>query len=103
MKINIDQEVVFEKLRIIILRSKSLATQSAKRSIFCGGRQKRFFRSIDFRRNKFDIPGRVVSIEYDPNRTSLIAQINYTDGEKRYILAPLCFEIGVEVVSVKKK
>ncbi len=67
-----------------------------------GGRHKRFFRSIDFKRNKFDISGKVVSIEYDPNRTSLIAQINYIDGEKRYILAPLGLEIGDEVVSGEK-
>src|SRR3989304_438213 len=67
-----------------------------------GGRHKRFFRSIDFKRDKFDITGRVVSIEYDPNRTSLIAQINYSDGEKRYILAPLGLEIGDEVVSGEK-
>lgn len=53
-----------------------------------GGQHKRFFREIDFKRNKFGIAGKVVAIEYDPNRTCDIALIQYTDGEKRYILAP---------------
>jgi large subunit ribosomal protein L2 len=67
-----------------------------------GGRHKRFYRVVDFKRDKFDVPGRVVSIEYDPNRTSFIAQINYKDGEKRYILSPLNLEIGNEVMSGQK-
>lgn len=54
-----------------------------------GGAHKRFLRAIDFKRNKLDIIGKVVAIEYDPNRTCDIALIQYTDGEKRYILAPL--------------
>lgn len=54
-----------------------------------GGQHKRYFRAIDFKRNKFNIIGRVAAIEYDPNRTCDIALIQYTDGEKRYILAPL--------------
>lgn len=53
-----------------------------------GGQHKRYFRTIDFKRNKFNIIGRVAAIEYDPNRTCDIALINYADGEKRYILAP---------------
>ena len=53
-----------------------------------GGGEKRKYRIIDFKRNKFDIVGRVASIEYDPNRTANIALINYLDGEKRYIIAP---------------
>lgn len=67
-----------------------------------GGRHKRFYRLIDFKRDKFDVIGKVISIEYDPNRTSFIAQINYKDGDKRYILAPLNLEIGEEVVSGEK-
>ncbi len=59
-----------------------------------GGRQKRMYRVIDFKRDKFDVPARVVSIEYDPNRSTFIAQLNYKDGEKRYILAPLGLEVG---------
>ncbi|MGI8419676.1 MAG: 50S ribosomal protein L2 [Candidatus Levyibacteriota bacterium] len=53
-----------------------------------GGQHKRYFRQIDFKRNKFEIVGRVIAIEYDPNRTCDIALIQYKDGEKRYILAP---------------
>jgi large subunit ribosomal protein L2 len=67
-----------------------------------GGRHKRFFRKIDFKRDKLDIVGKVVSIEYDPNRTCLIAQLNYVDGEKRYILAPEGLEIGDKVTSGNK-
>lgn len=53
-----------------------------------GGEHKRYLRNIDFKRDKIDISGRVISIEYDPNRTSEIALIQYADGEKRYILRP---------------
>ena len=59
-----------------------------------GGGVKRKYRIIDFKRNKFDIPGTVASIEYDPNRTANIALINYRDGEKRYILAPKDIKTG---------
>ena len=64
-----------------------------------GGGHKRKYRIIDFKRNKDGIPGRVASIEYDPNRTSYIALINYLDGEKRYIIAPKGLKVGDEVVS----
>ena len=53
-----------------------------------GGGHKRYYRVIDFKRNKHDIPARVASIEYDPNRSARIALLHYADGEKRYILAP---------------
>ena len=64
-----------------------------------GGGAKRKYRIIDFRRNKFDIVGTVASIEYDPNRSANIALINYSDGEKRYIIAPKGLEVGMKVVS----
>ena len=64
-----------------------------------GGGEKRKYRIIDFKRNKYDIPARVASIEYDPNRTANIALINYLDGEKRYIIAPKDLKVGMEVVS----
>jgi large subunit ribosomal protein L2 len=51
-----------------------------------GGGHKRKYRIIDFKRNKFDIPGKIATIEYDPNRNAFISLINYIDGEKRYIL-----------------
>ncbi|RJX24806.1 MAG: 50S ribosomal protein L2 [Acholeplasma sp.] len=64
-----------------------------------GGGNKRKYRVIDFKRNKDDIPGKVATIEYDPNRSANIALINYVDGEKRYILAPKGLEVGMEIVS----
>ncbi len=59
-----------------------------------GGRQKRFFREIDFKRDKRDVEGKVVSVEYDPNRSANIALIVYPDGDKRYILAPKDLKLG---------
>jgi len=59
-----------------------------------GGGHKRRYRIIDFKRNKLNIEGRIVSIEYDPNRSARIALVNYKDGEKRYILAPLGLSVG---------
>jgi large subunit ribosomal protein L2 len=59
-----------------------------------GGGHKRRYRIIDFKRNKFDVPGKVAHIEYDPNRTANIALIHYVDGEKRYILHPKGLEVG---------
>ena len=64
-----------------------------------GGGAKRKYRIIDFKRNKDNIIGKVASIEYDPNRSANIALINYADGEKRYIIAPLNLQVGNEVVS----
>ncbi|MCL2761487.1 MAG: 50S ribosomal protein L2 [Desulfuromonadales bacterium] len=64
-----------------------------------GGGHKQKYRIIDFRRNKFDIQGKVASIEYDPNRSARIALINYADGEKRYILAPLDLTVGQTIMS----
>ena len=64
-----------------------------------GGGHKRQYRVIDFKRDKDGIPGRVATIEYDPNRSANIALINYVDGEKRYILAPKNLEVGLEVMS----
>src|SRR5690606_3855262 len=59
-----------------------------------GGGHKRKYRIIDFKRDKDGIPGRVASIEYDPNRTANIALVNYADGEKRYIIAPQGLKVG---------
>ena len=64
-----------------------------------GGGAKRKYRIIDFKRNKFGIPGTVATIEYDPNRTANIALINYVDGEKRYIIAPKDIKVGQKIVS----
>ena len=67
------------------------------RHIGGGNRQK--YRIIDFKRNKDNIPAKVATIEYDPNRTSYIALLHYADGEKRYILAPLGLNVGDTVIS----
>jgi len=64
-----------------------------------GGGHRRHYRIIDFKRNKFDIPAKVASIEYDPNRTARIALLHYIDGEKRYILAPDGLKVGDKVLS----
>ena len=64
-----------------------------------GGGHRRKYRNIDFRRHKLGVPAKVAAIEYDPNRSSRIALLNYLDGEKRYILAPLGLKVGEFVVS----
>ncbi len=64
-----------------------------------GGGHKRRYRKIDFRRDKMEIPARVASIEYDPNRSARIALLHYADGEKRYILAPVGLAIGDELMA----
>jgi len=66
-----------------------------------GGGHKRRYRIIDFRREKDGIPAKVVSVEYDPNRSARIALLTYADGEKRYILAPVGLSVGQTVVSGK--
>jgi large subunit ribosomal protein L2 len=66
-----------------------------------GGGHKRKYRLIDFKRNKYDIKGKVMSIEYDPNRNSFISLINYDDGEKRYILHPENLKVGDSVLAGK--
>jgi large subunit ribosomal protein L2 len=69
---------------------------------YIGGGHKRRYRIIDFKRNKFDVAATVVSIEYDPNRTSYIALVQYEDGEKRYIIAPEGLKVGTSIVSGKE-
>jgi large subunit ribosomal protein L2 len=64
-----------------------------------GGGHKRRYRIIDFKRNKYGIQGHVSSIEYDPNRSANIALISYTDGEKRYIIAPEALKVGDTIMS----
>jgi len=64
-----------------------------------GGRHKRFLRRIDFKRDKLDLPGKVMAFEYDPNRTADIALLTYPDGEKCYILAPQGLKVGDQVVA----
>jgi large subunit ribosomal protein L2 len=66
---------------------------------YIGGGHKKKYRIVDFRRDKKDVVGKVMSIEYDPNRSAFIALIEYTDAEKRYILAPQGLQVGAKVIS----
>ena len=68
-----------------------------------GGGNKTMYRIIDFKRNKYDVPGKVEAIEYDPNRNARIALIFYLDGEKRYIIAPDKINVGDVIVSAGEK
>jgi len=78
-----------EKSLLRPLRKSGGRNNKGRITAYCrGGGHKRHYRVIDFRRNKHDIPARVASIEYDPNRSARIALLHYIDGEKRYILAP---------------
>lgn len=67
-----------------------------------GGRHKRLYRMIDFKRDKYGVEGKVITVEYDPNRTANIALVHYADGEKRYILHPEGLQVGDRVVSGKE-
>lgn len=67
-----------------------------------GTRHKRYYRTIDFRRDKFDVVGRIESIEYDPNRNAHISLVKYADGELRYILSPLNISVGDEIISAQE-
>src|SRR5580700_12283734 len=89
---------------------KSLVVASNKRSggrnnsgkmtmRYMGGGHKQAYRLIDFKRNKFDIPAKVATIEYDPNRSARIALLTYADGEKRYILQPVGMKVGDTIVA----
>ena len=70
---------------------------------FRGGGHKRKYRVIDFRRDKYDVPGKVEAVEYDPNRSAFIALILYADGERRYILWPVGLKVGDTVISSRKR
>jgi large subunit ribosomal protein L2 len=64
-----------------------------------GGGHKRLYRTIDFKRDKDDVPGKVTSIEYDPNRSARLARVTYADGDKRYILWPVGLKVGDTIIS----
>ena len=87
-----------EKSLTVILTKRSGRNNQGKITVrHQGGGVKRKYRIIDFKRNKFNVPGKVASIEYDQNRTANIAIINYNDGEKRYIIAPKNLEVGTTI------
>lgn len=74
-------------------------SQGRRAMRYMGGGSKQHYRIIDFKRNKRDIDATVVSIEYDPNRTAFIALVQYTDGEKRYIIAPQGIQVGANIIA----
>jgi len=89
-----------EKSLITILPKRSGRNNSGKVTVrHQGSREKRFLREIDWKRNKDGVAGKVVAIEYDPNRTANIALVAYEDGEKRYIIAPEGMITGMTVMS----
>lgn len=89
-----------EKSLVVPLKSTGGRNNQGRSTVrFRGGRHKRKYRLIDFKRDKWGVPAKVASIEYDPNRSARIALLYYVDGEKRYILAPLGLSVGDTVVS----
>ncbi len=89
-----------EKSLTEALKKKSGRNQHGRITVrHRGGGSRRLYRIIDWRRDKHGVPGRVIAIEYDPNRTSRIALIQYADGEKRYMIAPTGLIVGSSVMS----
>jgi large subunit ribosomal protein L2 len=89
-----------EKSLLVPRKKSGGRDNTGKRSMrYIGGGHKQFYRLIDFKRNKVNIPGKVVGIEYDPNRSARIALIFYVDGEKRYIIAPHGLKVGQSIIS----
>ena len=86
-----------KSLTVTLKKNSGRNTQGKITTRHQGGRVKRKYRIIDFKRNKLNVPGVVASIEYDPNRTANIALINYVDGEKRYIIAPKNLTVGTRI------
>lgn len=91
-----------EKRLIVIKKKTSGRNSQGKITVrHRGGGEKRYIRLVDFKRDKFDIPATVATIEYDPNRGARLALLNYADGEKRYIIAPVGLVVGEKVLSSK--
>ncbi|WP_311320989.1 50S ribosomal protein L2 [Capnocytophaga sputigena] len=89
-----------EKSLLVPLKKTGGRNNQGKMTMrYIGGGHKKKYRIIDFKRNKFGVDAKVVSIEYDPNRTAFIALIQYTDGEKRYIIAPAGLKVDQVIIS----
>ncbi len=88
-----------KKLKVILKKHSGRNNQGKITVRHQGGRQKRYYRIVDFTREKRNIKGKVVNIEYDPNRTTQIALVKYEDEEERYILLPEGLKIGDEVIA----
>ena len=92
-----------EKSLITILKKKAGRNSQGRVTVrHRGGGHKRYYRFIDFKRDKRNIPGKIVALEYDPNRSANIALVQYSDGEKRYILAPDKLKRGDSVIAGEK-
>ena len=101
----LDQLTGDKPTKSLLRKKKRTSGRDNQGHITCrhrGGGHKRFYRVVDFKRDKVDIPGKVATIEYDPNRSAFIALINYADGEKRYILAPKGLKKGDTVETTAK-
>jgi len=94
-----EQNKIMRNLRFIKKKNSGRDSSGQVSVRHQGGEQKRFVRIIDFKRDKRNIEGKVVSLEYDPNRTADIALIHYIDGDKRYILAPLGLKINDAIIA----
>lgn len=93
-----------EKNLKVIIKKKAGRNSSGKITVrHRGGGAKRYYRMVDFKQDKFDIPAKVEAIEYDPNRSARIALVKYNDGDRRYILAPDKLKVGDEILSSQKK
>jgi large subunit ribosomal protein L2 len=88
-----------KSLRVLLAKHSGRDSQGHVSMRHQGGREKRFYRVIDWKRDKDGVPATVISIEYDPNRSAQIALLHYADGDKRYISAPVGLVIGQKVMS----
>lgn len=93
----------YKKLVESLKKSGGRNSQGHTTIRFRGGGHKRKYRIIDFKRDKYEIPGTVETVEYDPNRSARIALVKYADGERRYMLAPLGLTVGDRVISTDKE
>ncbi len=101
-KLSADEITKFEPEKSLLVPKKKHAGKNSQGRITVrhqGGGNRQKYRVIDFKRNKDNIPAKVVGIEYDPNRTAYIALLSYKDGEKRYIIAPLGLKVGDVLMS----
>ncbi|MFA5133440.1 MAG: 50S ribosomal protein L2 [Patescibacteria group bacterium] len=93
-----------EKSLLVIKRKKGGRNNQGKITVFHqGGGAKRYIRIVDFKRDKYDVPGKIEALEYDPGRGASIALVSYEDNEKRYILAPQDLKVGDIVISSLNK
>jgi len=93
-----------EKSLLKSLKSKGGRNSNGRTTMrFRGGGHKKMYRVIDFKRNRFDVQADVIGIEYDPNRTSRIALLQYPDGQKSYIIAPMEIKVGDKIQSTRDK